>query len=110
MSLLQHICKFSASDVMFRICSFICLRLFCRISSLYAFLRLFNFTHEPRIHWKKCSWKRAHFTTYCRSLGGKSTIPFWVTLQRNLLISLVTQGAPVAVPVPQSGIRGKCTH
>ena len=27
------------------------LRLFCRISSFYTFLRLFNFTREPRIHW-----------------------------------------------------------
>jgi len=38
-------------DVMFRTCSFICLRLFCRITSFYAFLRLFNFTREPRTHW-----------------------------------------------------------
>jgi len=44
---------------MFRTCSFICLHLFCRNTSFchitfHAFLRLFNFTREPRIHWKKC--------------------------------------------------------
>jgi len=55
--------SFFALDVMFGTCSFICLRLFCGISIFYAFLRLFNFTREPRIHWKKCGWKsRDHFT------------------------------------------------
>jgi len=57
MSLAQHVSKFFLLDVMFRTCSFICLCLFCRISSFYAFFRLFNFTREPRIHWEKCCWK-----------------------------------------------------
>jgi len=57
MSLVQHICKFFALDVMFRTSSFICLRLFCHISSFYAFLRLFNFTREPRINCKSAAGK-----------------------------------------------------
>jgi len=37
-------------DVMFRTCSFICLCLFCRVTSFDTFMRFFNFTPEPRIH------------------------------------------------------------
>jgi len=60
---------FFAVDIMFRTCCFICLRLFCRISSFYAFLWPFNFTREPRIYWKKYGWKsRAHFTHVIGSL------------------------------------------
>jgi len=55
--------SFFALDVLFRTCSFISLRLFCRNRSFYPCLRSFNFMREPRIHWKKCGWKsRAHFT------------------------------------------------
>ena len=55
--------SFFALDVLIRTCFFIFLRLFCRIRSFYPCLRSFNFTREPRMHWKKCGWKsRAHFT------------------------------------------------
>jgi len=55
--------SFFALDVLFRTCSFICLRLFCHNRSFSPCLRCFHFTREPRIHWKKCGWKsRAHFT------------------------------------------------
>jgi len=54
---------FFALDVLFRTCSFICLCLFCHNGSFSPCIRSFNFTREPRIHWKKCGWKsRAHFT------------------------------------------------
>jgi len=49
--------SFFLLDVMFSTCSFICICLFCRITSFNRFLRLFTFAAEPRIHWKSAAGK-----------------------------------------------------
>ena len=65
MSLVQHICKFFALDVVFRTYSFICLLLFCRNRSFCAFLRCFNL-----------SILRANLASTEKSAAGKVVLTF----------------------------------